>query len=56
MLGNQPSMNDGGYNEFTVTGAADDWFTGRWQSSLGPTDYRAAGFFCARRPAGPRTM
>lgn len=48
MLGDQP-MNDGGYNELTVTSADENRFAGRWQSSLGPTDYRATGFFCARR-------
>jgi hypothetical protein len=48
MLGYQP-MLDGGYNEFTITAATDDSFTGRWQSSLGPTTYRAGGFFCAQR-------
>jgi hypothetical protein len=49
MLGYEYGMNDGGYNEFTVTSAADDGFAGHWQSSLGPTNYRATGLFCARR-------
>jgi hypothetical protein len=48
MLGSQPMM-DGGYNELTVTAADDNRFAGRWQSSLGPTNYRATGFFCAHR-------
>jgi hypothetical protein len=41
MLGYEYGMNNGGYNEFTVTTAADDGFAGHWQSSLGPTNYRA---------------
>lgn len=48
MLGDRRIL-DGGYNEFTVTAATDDWFAGRWESSLGPTTYRATGFFCAHR-------
>jgi hypothetical protein len=48
MLGDQP-MLDGGYNEFVVTAATAESFAGRWQSSLGPTSYRATGFFCAHR-------
>jgi hypothetical protein len=48
MLGYQP-MLDGGYNALTVTDADADRFRGRWESSLGPTTYRAAGFFCAQR-------
>jgi hypothetical protein len=48
MLGYQP-MLDGGYNDFIVTVTAAGGFAGRWTSSLGPTTYRATGFFCAHR-------
>jgi hypothetical protein len=48
MLGYRP-MHDGGYNQFIVTDTTDTGFAGRWHSSLGPTTYRASGFFCAQR-------
>jgi hypothetical protein len=46
MLGYRP-MLDGGYNEFSVTRELGDGFAGRWTSSLGYTNYEAAGYFCA---------
>jgi hypothetical protein len=42
-------MLDGGGNELTVTRAERNRLEGRWESSIGPTTYRAAGFFCAQR-------
>jgi hypothetical protein len=53
MLGDESGVMDGGYNQFTVTSATGDEFDGHWESSLGPTDYRATGFFCARRVPAP---
>ena len=44
-------MLDGGFNELTVTSSDAAGFAGRWESSAGPTTYRAAGYFCARRRA-----
>jgi hypothetical protein len=46
-LGYRP-MLDGGFNEFTVTSSNEEGFAGRWFASIGPTNYRATGFFCAR--------
>ena len=48
MLGYRP-MLDGGFNELIVTSSNVAGFAGRWESSVGITTYRAAGFFCAHR-------
>jgi len=47
-------MLDGGGNELTVTRAEGNRFEGRWESGIGPTTYRAAGFFCAQRRSPDR--
>jgi hypothetical protein len=51
-LGYRP-MFDGGWNELTVTRLSPAGFAGRWKSSVGITDYRATGYFCAERVAPP---
>lgn len=42
-------MFNGGWNELTLTRLNPAGFAGQWRSSLGITDYRAAGYFCAER-------
>lgn len=51
-LGYRP-MFDGGWNELTVTRLGGTGFAGRWRSSVGITDYRSAGYFCAERVSPP---
>jgi hypothetical protein len=51
-LGYRP-MFDGGWNELTVTTVGPAGFAGHWESSVGMTDYRAAGYFCAERVSPP---
>jgi hypothetical protein len=46
-------MFDGGWNELKVTRVSHSGFAGRWESSVGMTNYRAAGYFCAERVSPP---